>query len=276
MSFVNAVLVKATDAVLAPFSGLHPLVGLAVVSLVTAAVMLLVFKRTSNQQKLAEVKRSIHAGIFEIRLFNDDFRAIVRAQRDIMRDNAKYLWLSLAPMVWVIVPLVLLIAQLQFHYGYAPLQPGNGVLLKVQLRDAASDPVTGDAVSLEAPPQVRLDTPAVWLPGAKEVVWRVRPVEPGSYDLRFKVGTETYSKQMQVYGGVVRRSPVRLENSLMNLLLYPSEPALPDDGRVAAITVAYKERDLSVFGWDLNWMVVYFALSLIFAFALKKPFGVTI
>jgi hypothetical protein len=272
MSFLNAGLGKATDVALAPFSGLDPLVGLAVVSLVTAAAMLLVFKRTSNQEKLAEVKRSIHAGIFEIRLFNDDFRAIARAQRDIMRDNAKYLWLSLAPMMWVIVPLVLLIAQLQFHYGYAPVAPGNGVLLKVLLRDGSS----AEGVSLEAPAQVRLDTPAVWLPGAKEVVWRVRPSEPGRYDLRLKVGNETYSKQLQVAGGVVRRSPVRLENNLLNLLLYPSEASLPDEGPVAAITVGYEERDLSVFGWDLNWMVVYFALSLIFAFALKKPFGVTI
>jgi hypothetical protein len=69
---------------------------------------------------------------------------------------------------------------------------------------------------------------------------------------------------------------VRLESGLMNQLLYPSEPPLPREGAVSAITVVYPEQDVAVFGWELNWMVVYFALSLIFAFALKKPFGVTI
>ena len=271
MSLVNAGLAKATDVALAPFSTLHPLVGLTIVSLITAAAMLFVFKRTSDQARLAAVKRSIHAALFEIRLFNDDLRAIMRAQGEILRHNATYLRLSLVPMLWVIVPLVLLIAQLQFHYGYAPVQPGDRVLLKVQLREGS-----GEAVSLDAPAQVRLDTPAVWLPGAKEVVWRVRAAEAGRYDLRFTVGANTYTKQMQVAGGVVRRSPVRLEGSLVNQLLYPSEPPLPDEGPVSAITVAYPESDVAVFGWDLNWMVVYFALSLIFAFALRKPFGVTI
>jgi uncharacterized membrane protein (DUF106 family) len=270
MSLVNAVLTKATDVLMAPFSTVPPMVSLAVVSLLTAAAMLVVFKRTSDQARLAAVKRLIHAGLFEIRLFNDDLLAIMRAQLEILRHNATYLRLSLVPMLWVIVPLVLLIAQLQFMYGYAPLQPGDRALLKVQLRDNSAD------VSLEVPAALRLDTPAVRLPGAKEVVWRLRPTEGGEYDVGVKVGTERYTKRVHVGGGVVRRSPVRLEASLVNQLLYPSEPPLPDDAPVTAITVAYREQDLSVWGWSLNWMIWYFALSLVFAFALRKPFGVTI
>lgn len=271
MSVVNAALRTVTDVALAPFRGLHPLVGLTVVSLLTAAAMLFVFKRTSDQARLAAVKRSIHASLFEIRLFNDDLRAIMRAQMEILRHNATYLRLSLVPMLWVIVPLVLLVAQLQFHYGYAAIEPGDRVLLKVQVREGS-----GDGITLETPPQMRLDTPAVWLPGSKEVVWRVHAAEPGGYDLRFKVGTDVYTKHLQVAGGVVRRSPVRLDGGFVNQLLYPSEPPLPDEAPISAITVAYPEGDVDVFGWELNWMVVYFALSLIFAFALRKPFGVTI
>src|SRR5918995_3026532 len=144
MSLLNASLTRAADWVLAPFSMLHPMVSLTVASLATAAAMLFVFKRTSDQARLAAVKRLIHAGLFEIRLFNDDLLAILRAQLEILRHNATYLRLSLVPMLWVIVPLVLVIAQLQFHYGYAPLQPGDRALLKVQLRGNS-----GAAVSLE-------------------------------------------------------------------------------------------------------------------------------
>ena len=271
MSAVNKGLAVATDVLLAPFSTLPPMVGLIVVSLVTAAAMLVVFKRTSNQARLAAVKRSIHAALFEIRLFNDDLPAIMRAQLEILRHNATYLRLSLVPMLWVIVPLVLVIAQLQFHYGYAPLQPGDRALLKVQQRQGSR----GD-VSIYAPPGLRLDTPAVWLPGAKEVVWRLQPTQAGDYDVRITVGSASYTKRVRVAGGVVRRSPVRLEAGFVNQLLYPSEPPLPDDAPVSAITMAYREQDLAVFGWSLNWMIWYFALSLIFAFALRKPFGVTI
>jgi len=271
VSAVNSLLATVTDIVLSPFSAWHPLIGLSLVSLATAVVMLVVFKRTSNQRRLAAVKRSIHAGIFEIRLYNDDLRAILRAQREILRDNLRYLWLSLLPMVWVIVPLVLVIAQLQFHYGYSPVQPGSRVLLKVQLREG-----TTDAVSLDAPPEVRLDTPAVWLPAARQVVWRLQPSRPGHYDLRLHVGGREYVKALQVGGRAVRRSPVRLENTFLNQLLYPSEPPLPADGPVTGISIGYEEGDVPVFGWNVNWMVVYFGLSLTFAVALKKPLGVTI
>lgn len=271
MSLLNAGLVAAADTALGPFRTLPPLVGLGIISLLTAVVMLVIFKRTSDQARLDAVKRKIHASLFEIRLFNDDFSAILRAQADILRHNATYLRLSLLPMIWVIVPLVLVIAQLQFHYGYAALQPGDEVLLKARVRSGA-----GDAVSLEAPPEVKVDTPAVWLPGASEVIWRMRPTAPGRFDVRVKTGAETYTKTLQVAGGVVRRSPVRVESGLMNQLLYPSEPPLPRDGSISEIAVAYEEQDLPVLGMNLNWMVVYFVLSLVFAFALKKPFGVTI
>lgn len=271
MSALNAALAWAVDMLLAPFRELPPLVGLTVVSLMTAVAMLAAFKRTSDQARLRAVKRAIHAALFEIRLFNDDFRAILRAQIDMLRHNATYLRLSVMPMLWVIVPLVLLMAQLQFHYGYAPLQTGHRALLKVHLRHGS-----GEAVSLEAPRELGIGSPGVWFPGANEVVWPMVPAKGGRYDVRIKVGPDTFTKSVQVAGGVVRRSPVRLESSFVNQLLYPSEPPLPEGGPVDAITVLYPEVDMAVFGWELNWIVWFFALSILFAFALRRPFGVTI
>ena len=94
---VNAALRALFDALLLPFRSLPPIVGLLVVSLVVSIGMLLVFKRTSNQARLEAVKRQIHACLFEIRLFNDDLPAILRAQVEILRHNLRYLGLSLVP-----------------------------------------------------------------------------------------------------------------------------------------------------------------------------------
>jgi len=107
VNFVNGALRPLFDALLLPFRSLPPIVGLLVVSLVAAIGMLLVYKRTSNQDRLEAVKRQIHACLFEIRLFKDDVPAILRAQTEILRHNAKYLALSLVPMLWMIVPLTL-------------------------------------------------------------------------------------------------------------------------------------------------------------------------
>jgi len=52
---------------------------LAVVSLISAIGMLLVVRATSDQARVAAVKRALQACVFEIRLFNDDARAMLRA-----------------------------------------------------------------------------------------------------------------------------------------------------------------------------------------------------
>jgi hypothetical protein len=101
------------------------LLSLSAISLVTAIVLLLVVRRTSDQRRIAAVKRDIRAGLFEIRLFNDDLRAILRAQGEILRHNLTYLRLSAVPLLWVLVPLVLLMGQLQAYYGYDGLHPGR-------------------------------------------------------------------------------------------------------------------------------------------------------
>jgi len=293
VSLINAVLARTVDLLLAPFRQLPPIVGLAVVSLATAIALLLIFRRTSDQARLASVKRQIHAALFEIRLFNDDLRAIFRAQGEILRHNLTYLRLSLVPMLWVMAPLVLVIAQLQFHYGYGGLTPGEPVLLTARVREgvapatplgASASPEVARAsraehqpiASLEAPPGIDVQTPAVFFPATREVVWKIAPRATGDYVLQVRVGTEGVSKTLRVTDAVVRRSPVRLEPGFLNQLLYPAEPVLPADGTLAEIALAYPERDIAVLGLDLHWLIVYFVLTMVFAFALRKRFNVTL
>ena len=260
------------DWLLWPLAGLPPLASLAVVSLVSAVAMLWIVRRTSDQRRLTAVKRQMHAALFEMRLFNDDLRAIGRAQLDLMRHNLAYLRLWLVPLLWMIVPVVLLIAQLQAHYGYDGLEPGRSTLLTARLRSATTPP----SASLESTAGVRTDSEAVWFPAVQEIVWRVRPEAAGDYELRLNVGGQVVTKTIHVSTRVARRSPTRFEAGFINEVLNPAEPPLPADSPIAAITVGYAERRVSVFGWRVHWMVVFFILSTVFAFALRRPLRVTI
>jgi len=288
MAFVNSILRAVVSALLFPFRGLHPLVGLVVVSLVTGVAMLLVFKATSNQAGIAAVKRKIHACLFEIRLFNDDLRAILRAQGELLRHNLTYLRFSLVPLLWMIVPFVLLIAQLQFHYGYRPLAPESPALVEVVLAEGWEealpagavedfDGFTRPAVALEAPEGVRIETPGVWAPEAREMTWRVAGERPGEYELAVEVGGERYTKSLRVAeeAGVRLLSPIRPDRNVFQQLLYPAEPPLPD-GPVRSIAVAYPDAEVWFLGWTTHWMVVFFILSIVFAFALRNRLGVSI
>src|SRR5262245_19553703 len=157
MVWMNLALGSLVGAALFPLRSLPPLVGLSAIALVTAVGMLLVVRATSNQSAIAAVKRQIQAGIFEIRLFNDDLRATLRAQGEILRHNVTYLRLSLTPMFWMLIPIGLLLAQLQFYYGYDGLGPGQTALVKVRLKESASI-ASAPAISLEDRKSTRLNS----------------------------------------------------------------------------------------------------------------------
>ncbi len=274
MTIVNSLLRSVFDAALSPFSGLHPMVGIAVLSLIVGIAILLVYKATSNQDKLAAVKRKIHAGLFEIRLFNDDFRAILRAQVDILRHNLSYLGLSFVPLLWMIVPLVLVIAQLQFHYGYQGLEPGGQALVEVAIEE---DSENRPQIQLQAPEGLKIEAGPMWIPARSELSWRISAVDEGDYELTLTGAGEAITKSVRVTGRVVRISPNRVKG-FWTQLLYPAEDPLPAASPVQEITLSYPAGNAGFEGWEseLTWMLFFFLLSIIFAFALRKPFKVTI
>jgi hypothetical protein len=272
---VNVLMGGLFDALLFPFRRLPPMVGLCVVSLVTAAGIMLVFRAASDQRRLAEVKRRMAATLFEIRLFNDDLPAVFRAQGELLRHNLTYLRLSLAPMLWMIVPIALVVAQLDTRFGYAGVRPGETVLVKVALREGAPAPPS-EAMRLDAPSQVRVLTAPVFFPASNEIVWRVRPDAAGEYELTARVGGESVTKTFDATDAVVRRSPARVAPGLVRQLMNPAERPIPESAGVTAITVPYARRAIRVFGWDLDWLVVFFVVSTVFALLLKRPLRVTI
>jgi hypothetical protein len=250
--------------------------------------MLLAFKATSDQAGIAAVKRKIHACLFEIRLFNDDLRAILRAQGELLRHNLVYLRYSLVPLLWMIVPFVLLIAQLQFHYGYEPLAPEEPAIVEAVLAEGWEealpphavedfDGFTRPLIELTAPAGLRIETSGVWAAQLREMSWRVAGERPGDYELEVAVGGERYTKSLRVAGdgGVRQLSPIRPDRSFWKQLLYPAEPPLPA-GQVESVTVAYPGASVWFFGWDTHWMLVFFILSIVFAFALRNRLGVSI
>jgi hypothetical protein len=274
MSVLNAVLRSAFDFALSPFGALPALVSLTLASLLVSILMLVVFKRTSNQARLADVKRQIHAGLFEIRLFSDDLRAIFRAQGEILRANARYLGLSLVPMLWILPPLVLVMAQLQFHYAYAGLVPGQQAVVTADLRDPG--PLRPE-VTLEAPAGLRVETPALWMPSTQQVAWRLAAEREGEYTLALRLGdAPLVTKSLTVSSAVRRRSPERVDAGFVNELLFPAEAPLSSSAPFRSIRINYPEAEVDVFGHRLHWMIPFFALSIVFAFALRGVFKVTI
>jgi hypothetical protein len=277
----NAFLTRAFDLVLSPFARLSPMAGLVVLSLVTAVAVLYAFKWTANQAALVRSKRAMQAAVFEMRLFNDDLAALGRAQWQVLRHTLGYLRASFAPTLWLIVPMAFLMVHMEFHFGYTGFGVGQPALLTLRFVEGA--PVLASArasgrapVTLEAPAHVRVETPAVVLPSAREISWRVRPTAEGAYQLLVQFETATMPVSLVAGARVGRRVPLRPSAGFVAQFLNPSEPPVGDDARLGleAVTLDYPRREVMVAGWDVGWAVVYLALTLALAFLLKGPLGV--
>lgn len=275
MRLVNEVLGGAVAGVLYPFRGLPPIAGLAWVALLTSIAILLVFRVASDQVALRRVKNRIMAGIMEIRLFRDDLRLILRAQWDIFRHSLTYMRLSLVPMLWVIVPVILLMIQLQFHYGYEPLEVGESAIVEASLTEDF-DPGMAAGMTLTGSTGIEVATPLLLIPSESEADWRIQATGRGAHEIRLQLEDRVITKSITVGSGRGQISPRRPSHAWLDQLLYPVEDPVPGGGPLTSIEVDYPSATVSLLGWDTHWMIAFFILTIVFAFALQKPLRVTI
>jgi uncharacterized membrane protein (DUF106 family) len=275
MGLVNSLLGKLFDLLFLPFRSLNPWVGMAFISLLTGLLMLLIYRWTSNQSGIRRVKDKIKAHLLELRLFKDNMGVTMRAQGQILRANLRYLVLNLRPLLVMIIPLVLILAQLNIWFGSEPLSTDRPAILRVRLQPDVN--VMDTEFSLEAPPEIAVETPPLRIEESREVDWRLRPRVSGKFNLSVRAGDRSYLKTITVGGKSLEKiSSLKVQKGFLDELLYPGEKALPGDSRIQEIEVVHPAKRLPLFGLNLHWLIAYLGLSIIFGFALKKPFRVEI
>ena len=275
MHVFNLIFGRIVDLILLPFRDTSPWFGMAAVSLLTALLMLEVYKLTSNQAAIRRAKDRIKAHLLELRLYKDNMRVTLAAQVAIFKANMAYMAANLKPLAVMIVPLVLILAQLSLWFERAPLQPGEETLVKAGL-EATADPISL-GLELKASPGLEITSPPVRIPDEHEVVWRIKALTPGAGRLTLRADGRTVEKSAVVGGRhLTKVSALASRGSFWMRLLYPGEAPLAKGTPIRSVRLLYPAKSLTAFGLGINWLVAYFVLSIAFGFALKGVFGVEI
>ena len=268
---VNRALTPLFDLLCWPFRSLPPIWAMLVISCLSGVAMVWIFGRTSDQDRIRHLREQIRGNLIGVRLFQRDVGVILRLQRRIFGDTFRYMRLALVPMVVLLVPVLLIMTQLNLRFAIRPLAPGEAVVVKALVRDAE---LLGAPARLEAAGGVQVETPAVRMPAAREVAWRVRATSPGEHRLVVHVGSasiETHLIAGEGWGAVPGR---RTGRGFIDTLLYPGEPPIAGDHAIEAVEIGYAALDMRALGWPVHWLVAFFVLSIAFGFALKGPLGV--
>jgi hypothetical protein len=192
----------------------------------------LVFRRFSDQVSMRRTINRMVAHLMELRLFLDSPALVLRAQRDLLRENLRLLRLILLPGAILAFIFVILFPQLDGMYGHAPLPVGEPSVVTVRL-----DPQPGKDAVLEAPAGIKVETPAVHVIHDREISWRVRPLGRTSGELK-----------LHYYGRVLTRQIVAGGGLIYGLNLPFSSPA---------IEIHFPRK--TVLG--MNWMICFFLIS---------------
>ena len=94
---VTKIAVTLGDVAFAVLAPLGPTAALFVISALIGAAMLLIWRYTSNQRAIADVRRSIAAHLLSTRLFKDNLSVTFAAQRQIIRDAIRLMGHSIRP-----------------------------------------------------------------------------------------------------------------------------------------------------------------------------------
>ncbi len=273
MGVFNSAVGSVFDLLLLPFRGLDPWFGMIAVSLLTAFLMLWIYRLTSNQEGIRQAKNAIKAHLLELRLFKDDMRVSFQAQKKILRANLRYVAHNAKPLLVMIVPLVLILAQLNLRFGYSPLETGENAVVKIRL-EPSLDPLDL-AVSVTPPEGISVETPAVRIPELSEIVWRIKAGRVGSSVLGFEADGLRLDKTVNVSGKPLSVVSPKRTRGFFPSLLYPGESPLPS-GPVRSVEILYETAGLRFLGLTVHWILAYLVLSVVFGFAFKGVFRVEI
>jgi hypothetical protein len=233
---------------------------------------LLIFRYTSDPERVRVTKNAIKAHLLEFWLFRDDPRIILSAQGRILRLNGRYLQLMLKPAVILLLPMMLLLFALDGWFAFRPLHPGEAAIVTVQVTEGEAALL--EKASLEASSGLTIETLPLRIPPANELNWRIRAQTVGTHTVSVNFPDHREEKQVVVSQEFTRVSPSRQNSALWQALLSPSEPPVPQQAGLQRIDIDYPARSIEIFNWHVHWLVAFFILSTLFAFAFRRVFRV--
>ena len=272
----NSGVTRIVNIVLTPFESFQPIWPLAIVSLVMGIFMLLIFRHTSNQKEIRKTKDRIKGHLIEIRLFKDNLRVLLSAQKKILLYNLKYMALAVKPMLFMILPVGIALIQMNDWFGLRPLRPGESAVVAVSVSHEKAADLSDVAVEVDQ--GLTIETPALRMADADEVDWKIRADAPGEHLVTVRASGYTFHKQVVVSESpLVRVSSVRVAaTTLWDPFFNPGEEPLPANPLVKRIEVGYPHRLIEILGWKFHWLLVFFVLSIVSGLAFKRFFKVEI
>lgn len=273
MTWLNAAANAMFGLLDKPMAALPAWLSLVMIASILGVLMLLLFKYTSNQTAIGRVRDAIKAHLLAMKLFKDNIPVVLKSQAKIILNAFLLLVFSLQPMIVMIIPFTIILAQLGLWYQFRPLEIGEQTVVTAQLADLDSNPMSQIVLNSSSAAEVVIGP--VRVPSKREIFWKIQAKETGIHTLTFQSADQQFEKELAVGDGLMRVSVMRPALASGDILLHPAEQPFEVDSVVQSISIDYPDRDSRFTGTDI-WIVSLFVIPMLAAFIVKPFFNVKI
>lgn len=265
--WLNDIANVAGGLLLAPIGWLPGFLSATLAAVVSGVLMLVMFKYTSNQRALQNVRNDIQSQFLALSLFRDSITVCLRAQGQILVGAGRLLLLSLMPMAVMLVPITLLVSQLSLWFQSRPLQVGEEAVVVLNLRDGPES--LWPEVRLQPSDAFAATLGPVRVLSQRSLCWNVQAQAAGYHRIVFNIDGRLIEKQLAVGGHVMRVSTRRPDRKWPEVLFHPAESPFPPANPVKSIEIEYPARSTWTTGRD-SWLIYWFIASLVSAVCFRR------
>ncbi len=224
--------------------------GIAVLALIITLLVNLVHKYTTDQNYIRQLKADMKNLQKEIKKHKDNPQKQLKLQQQIMQINGKLMSKSLKPMIFTMLPLLIIFGWMSANLAYEPLQPGQEVVVTMLMREPALVNISSQTADILTDPQVQtIEQLAKWkISGDEGEHLLVFTTDTGESVTRdFLVGKKPTSK-------IVKHEPPFKQSEIRY------EKAKPFGS-------------FSIFGYKPGWLFTYIFFSVVFSLITRKLMG---
>jgi len=209
----------------------------------------LVHKFTTNQTEMRSVRGRLKKLQAEMKKQRDNPKKLQKLNAEAMQLNGTYMKMSMRPLLFTFIPLIILFGWMNAHLALAPLAAGEDVTLTAIMDLPA-------VVTIDVPDELTIQGNNTKETIEKQVSWSVSGNSSGAYDVTLR----TDNGDEAVVPFIVNEIPKSRASKL--------------DKPFKSATVGYVKSkpfgDFQLFGYTPGWLFTYMLFSFAFNFVVRK------
>lgn len=215
----------------------------------------LVYKKVTDQKEIKKLKAKQKEMQKEIKKLQSQPEKAMKKQKEMMEISGALMKQSFKPMIYTMVPMLLLFAWINSALIYEPLTPNEPFLVTASFVDGAS----GEVTLSSNPEGILINEPTIEITD-KKAIWTLTGDE-GVYFLNIEIAGVNNQKKIEI------TNDPRYESTVQKY-----------DGALKSIEIANKRvrplGNFSIFGWNPGMIGTYIIFSLISSIAIRRLMNV--